>query len=324
LRKLIQSAPIALLAFDERGVITFEDGQALAGMGTTAAQHMGCSAADVYSDFPLMVENVRRALANEEFSSIVQFGEEILEYRFAPVRYKGATRPGFIAVATNITERFRLEKQILEISDREQARIGQDVHDGLCQQLIGAAFAANSLEQSLAAQGRAEAKQAQRISALLDEAITESRRVARGLYPLRLKTEGLAPALFELCRAMTERFGIECICQDTPEPVPCDITTATHLYRIAQEALNNAVKHSGARNIRMTLAAPADGIELKIQDDGKGIEHSAKPNSGMGLYIMDYRARSLGGELRIRSHNRGTLVSCHVPQLFSESRPNIN
>ena len=85
-------------------------------------------------------------------------------------------------------------------------------------------------------------------------------------------------------------------------------------YRIAQEALNNAVKHSGARNIWVTLAAPEVGIELKIQDDGKGIEHSAYPNSGMGLYIMDYRARSLGGELRLESApGKGTLLDVLVP-----------
>jgi PAS domain S-box-containing protein len=227
------------------------------------------------------------------------------------------------SVRRNMTERFRLEKQILEISDREQARIGQDVHDGLCQQLVGAAFAANSLEQNLAGQDSPEAKQAQRICALLDEAMTESRRVARGLYPLRLKTEGLGPALVELARTMTERFGFQCVCEQPPETVQCDLTTATHLYRIAQEALNNAMKHSGARNFSIRLSTREGALDLEIQDNGKGFDRSPRSCSGMGLHIMDYRARSLGGELRIQSDKQGTLISCHIPQLFSDSKPPI-
>jgi len=318
LRKIIQSAPIALLAFDSGGGITFEDGQALGAMGVKPAEHLGRSAADVYTDFPLMAENVRRALTAEEFSSIVQFGDNVLECRFAPVRYEGATTHGFIAVATNITERFRLERQILEISDREQARIGQDIHDGLCQQLVGAAFVANSLQQTLASQERAEASHARKICALLDDAMTESRRVARGLYPVRLKTEGLGPALVELSRIVTERFGIQCLCETNPAAMKCDTTTATHLYRIAQEAVNNAVKHSGARSISIRLTLSVESINLEVKDNGKGFEDTAERHAGMGLYIMDYRARSLGGDLRIGGDSGGTVVSCHVPQKCDE------
>src|SRR5262249_666595 len=146
LRTIINSAPIALLAFDASGVLTFEDGQALGAMGVKPAEHLGRPLAEVYGDFPLMQENLKRALAAEEFSLIVHFGDTVLDCRFTPLRYQEAGS-GFVAVATNITERFRLERQILEISDREQARIGQDVHDGLCQQLVGAAFVANGLQQ---------------------------------------------------------------------------------------------------------------------------------------------------------------------------------
>ncbi len=246
LRTIVSSAPIALLAADAKGTITFEDGQALTAMGVKPGEHVRQPAAEVYKDFPLMLENVRRALAGEEFSSVLEFASTVFECRYTPVSDKDRMPAGFIAVATDVTERFRLQREILEISDREQARIGQDIHDGLCQQLIGVAFNANSLEQGLAAQERPEAAMARKICARLDEAITESRRVCRGLYPIRLRTQGLVPALEELAVTTTERYQVHCRCEADHQQLHCDVTTATHLYRIAQEALNNALKHSGA------------------------------------------------------------------------------
>jgi PAS domain S-box-containing protein len=218
------------------------------------------------------------------------------------------------AQAAGAIARIRLERQILEISDREQARIGQDIHDGLCQQLIGMAFNVNSLEQSLAAQGRPESATARKISGLLDETITEARQVCRGLYPVRLKTEGLVPALEELAHTVTERFKRACDCELGTRRLLCDITTATHLYRIAQEAVNNAVKHSGGKHILIRLSTSDSGLELFVQDDGSGIKPSTGRASGMGLHIMDYRARTIGGTLEIRNTGKGTNVFCKVPQ----------
>jgi PAS domain S-box-containing protein len=235
LRTIVNSAPIVLLAADASGTITFEDGQALAAMGVKPGEHLRRPAAAVYNDFPLMLENVRRALAGEEFSSVLEFAATVFECRFTPVRDKDKHPAGFIAVATDVTERFRLQREILEISDREQARIGQDVHDGLCQQLIGVALKANSLEQSLNSQQRPEAAVAHKICGLLDEAITESRRVCRGLYPIRLRTEGLVPALEELAATTSERYPVQCRCEADTQRLHCDVTTATHLYRFIRE-----------------------------------------------------------------------------------------
>jgi signal transduction histidine kinase len=218
------------------------------------------------------------------------------------------------AQAAGAIARIRLERQILEISDREQARIGQDIHDGLCQQLIGMAFNANSLVQSLSSQTLPEAATARKICLLLDEAITEARRVCRGLYPVRLKTEGLVPALEELAHTVTERFNLSCECELGTRRLLCDITTATHLYRIAQEAVNNAVKHSGAHRIQLRLTASDGGLELLVHDDGSGIIASPGRAGGMGLHIMDYRARTIGGSLTIQNTGAGTSVMCRVPQ----------
>jgi PAS domain S-box-containing protein len=218
------------------------------------------------------------------------------------------------AQAAGAIARIRLERQILEISDREQARIGQDIHDGLCQQLIGLAFNANSLAQSLSSNSLPEAATARKICLLLDESITEARRVCRGLYPVRLKTEGLVPALEELAQTATERFNLCCECDLATRRLFCDVTTATHLYRIAQEAVNNAVKHSGAGHVGIRLSASEGNLELQVQDDGKGIKASPGRAGGMGLHIMDYRARSIGGSLDIHDTGNGTSVSCRVPQ----------
>jgi PAS domain S-box-containing protein len=213
----------------------------------------------------------------------------------------------------------RTQRQILEISDREQARIGQDLHDGLCQQLIGMGFTANSLEQALSREQRPEAAIARKLYALLDESITESRLVCRGLYPIRLSTQGLLPALEDLAATAHERYHIRCVCEADRRPLDCGLTTATHLYRIAQEAVNNAVKHSGARNVTIRLTGANGGLALSVKDDGKGMSRPAAPNSGsgsgMGLHIMEYRAHLLGGVLQLESGPGGTEVRCRLPRL---------
>ena len=222
---------------------------------------------------------------------------------------------GAIARIRAETDRSRLERQILEISDREQARLGQDIHDGLCQQLVSLAFDANSLQDDLVRQHRPEAAKAGRIAHYLDQAITETRLLSRGLFPIRLEAEGLVPALEELAKSTSERFQIVCRLA-SPQPVVVqNRVVATHLYRIAQEAVTNAVKHSRARKVSIRLRARAGQLELRVEDDGAGLS-AAQPDkgAGLGLHIMDYRARSMGGTLRVAPGSRGgTAVSCCVP-----------
>jgi PAS domain S-box-containing protein len=318
LRTIINSAPIALLAMDAQGTITFEDGQALKAMGAQPGEHVRRLAEDVYSDFPAIQENVRRALAGEECSSVLEFDSKVLECRYTPVRDQDQHPEGVIAVAIDVTERFRLQREILEISDREQARIGQDIHDGLCQQLIGLAICANSLQQSLRSPERTETETAGKICRLLDEAITEARGVCQGLYPIRLTTHGLPPALEELAAGIRERHGIHCQCEGLGDMIRCDVPTATHLYRIAQEAINNAVKYSGARNILIRINESEKGIVLEIKDDGTWRKPAPTRGSGMGMHIMNYRAQLIGGNFHCEGGENGTLVSCSIPRLFPQ------
>jgi PAS domain S-box-containing protein len=225
----------------------------------------------------------------------------------------------YVSVQQDITERKRaehLEHQILEISDREQARIGQDIHDGLCQQLVSLAFDANALQRDLAAQNRPEASTALRMADYLDQAITESRQLSRGLFPVRLGEVGLNPALQELADSTSARFKIQCRFAGKRPVAVKHAATATHLYRIAQEAVNNAVKHSRARIVCIRLRAQANQIELSVEDDGAGLSPAKrKKATGLGLHIMDYRARAVGGTFHIGPGPQGgTVVSCCVPR----------
>jgi signal transduction histidine kinase len=153
------------------------------------------------------------------------------------------------------------------------------------------------------------------IADYLDLAITEARQLSRGLFPVRLAREGLPPALEELAAVTRDRFKIRCCFASEGSVTVESGVTATHLYRIAQESVSNAVKHSRAGSVAIRLCARAGVLELSVTDDGVGLSAARrKEPSGMGLHIMDYRARSIGGTLQITpGRQRGTKVSCCVP-----------
>jgi PAS domain S-box-containing protein len=216
-------------------------------------------------------------------------------------------------IAEDITEQRKLEQQLLEISDREQARIGHDLHDGLCQFLVSTAFDCNRLQQSLILAKRAEAAEAAKLSALLDSAISQARQLARGLYPVQLEADGLASALEELAASVHSRLNIACALEYT-EPVAIrDNAVATHLYRIVQEAVNNSVRHAHPHHIWIRLMPASGKLDLCVSDDGGGLPANRR-GRGMGLHIMDYRTRAIGGTLQIGPRDGGgTTVFCSVP-----------
>jgi PAS domain S-box-containing protein len=220
-----------------------------------------------------------------------------------------------VGIAEDITNRRQLEREILEISDREQARMGQDLHDGLCQKLVSIAFDSNSLEQRLAGKSQPEADAARKMGDLLDEAISEARALSQGLFPVQLEANGLPRALQQLAAGINSRTKVNCRVDCLPFKFMPDNAVAVHLYRIAQEAVNNALKHSQASSILIQLKVAGGRIELKISDNGVGIPVPSRSTGGMGLHIMDYRAQTIGGSLQIeRAAGGGTLVSCSAPQ----------
>ena len=218
-----------------------------------------------------------------------------------------------VGIAEDITERKRLEKEILDISDRERHRIGQDIHDGLCQHLAGTAFAVTSLEQTLAAVHSSQVTEVRKIAQLMDQAITEARHIAQGLSPVELDPQGLMAALEQLAANVSRLFDVNCTfsCQ---RAVPVrDNAVAMELYRIAREGVNNAIKHGKPKHIWVALTSVNDRVNLTVEDDGVGIPEVREDGEGMGLHIMAYRARMIGGLLDIqRQAARGTIVTCSV------------
>lgn len=221
---------------------------------------------------------------------------------------------GTIVFAYDAAHRARLEREVLDISEREQRRIGQDLHDGLCQHLTGISLLGRKLQQGLALRSDPGAGEAGRLTELVQDGIEQTRRVTRGLHPVRDEPTGLMLALRELCANVTALGGPACRFE-CPDPVPVpDRTVATHLYRIAQEAVQNALRHAGAGAIAVRLVSDADLIALSVADDGVGLP-AHRPRRGMGLEIMDYRARSIGARLEVgRGEGGGTTVSCRMPR----------
>jgi signal transduction histidine kinase len=209
-----------------------------------------------------------------------------------------------------------LEKEILEISGREQMRIGQDLHDGLGQHLTGVTFLTRALENKLAALSLPEASAAAEIGRLVFEALSQTRNLARGIFPVELESSGLVQALIELATTVEKLFNISCRFEGDDGMVLHDRTLANHLFRLTQEAINNSVKHGKAKQVVIRLRRSADKAVLSIRDDGLGFPthaHGVKAN-GLGLRIMHYRAQKIGGSLEVQpAKDGGTIVSCTFP-----------
>lgn len=214
-------------------------------------------------------------------------------------------------------DRRELEDEVLRISGHEKARIGRDLHDSLGQKLTGAMYLFGAYRQRTGkAEPAAEADAAQ-IAATLKEAVSQVRRIARGLAPVALTEDGLADALRRLAEESGALFQKDIEFYAEREGRPKDVGTAEHLYLIAQEAVNNAVKHGGGSRIVMSLDYNERGGELTIEDNGRGFAADSKPDreGGNGLRIMRHRAEVFGGELAVVPGPAGGVrVTCRFPK----------
>ena len=223
-----------------------------------------------------------------------------------PLRVAGVMR--------DITERRRLEAEILRASEAERQRIGRDLHDSLGQALTGIGYLAEALREELNRHARPEADDLQKLGHLIEDAAAKSHAMARGMLLTDLNRGGLAAALQELALRTQELFGIPCRYEGPAEFAgPAEDATG-QLYRIAQEAATNAAKHAKAKDIEIRLAQTPAGLLLTVRDSGTGLASKKHKRAGLGLEIMKYRANQIGATLEIAStRNQGTTVSCRLP-----------
>jgi PAS domain S-box-containing protein len=230
---------------------------------------------------------------------------------------------GFIGAAYDVTpnklaeqERQSLEREIIHIANREQQRIGNDLHDGLGQDLTGIALMLRGVGAQLRKEGSAVCGDIEDVIALVNAAIESTRTLARGLSPVSAERGGLTAALEALAARATERYGIPVtFASAVSGPLPLDESAATHLYRIAQEALTNALRHSLATELCIRVTTTCTDLELSIEDNGRGFPRVAlERHDGLGLKIMRYRAQMLGGDLTLEAGaDGGARVRCCCP-----------
>jgi signal transduction histidine kinase len=224
--------------------------------------------------------------------------------------YREATKAQMDAL-----ERTRqLEQEIVRTSEREQMRIGQDLHDGVCQNLAAIDCATECLKADLEANGVVHADTARIIQKLLKETILDARNLARGIFPVHMDAEGLSTALSDLvCTTNQLRQGS--ITFEASDNIQIkDPATAMHLYRIMQEALSNAMRHANAANVAVRLVRNGYSLTITVLDDGCGFSSPDPSSEGMGLRTMRYRANLIGAKLTVDTRpSGGTLVSCTIP-----------
>jgi len=243
---------------------------------------------------------------------VTQFANlnEMLEYR---VRERTAELSAANKQLKNeIRRRKGLEGEILEISDREQQRLGQELHDGLCQHLTAVAFMARSVALRLKNHRVVDAGDIEKIAQLVNDAATDTRNLSRALHRIDVDAAGLVEALQDLVDR--EIWRIPCRLEFKPSFRIQNDIVAGELYRIAREAVINANKHAQAREIVIKLERSRQGMVMRVIDDGVGFPAEPKLKHGLGFHIMKYRAQMIGGRLEIDSPKRGgTCVACYLP-----------
>jgi len=255
------------------------------------------------------IDITERKQAEEHITKYRHHLEELVQTRTAELTQANEK------LLQEIEERRRLEKEILEISERERRRLGQELHDSLGQQLTGVSFLARVVEKKLAARSAEEAPDVAEITKLVKQAIDLARNLAYGMHPVGLEEGGIGPSLQELAGRMEKLFHIRCTFKHDKRIEIDDPSVAVHIYRITQETITNAIKHGKAKNIQVELASKRDEFILTVENDGLDFpEEFEARGTGMGLQIMDHRADIIGASLDIhKAAKGGTIVTCSFP-----------
>jgi signal transduction histidine kinase len=237
-------------------------------------------------------------------------GGRTLECYGAPVASNDGKSYGRVWYFRDVTERRRTYRQVLEAGERERQRIGQDLHDDLCQHLAGITCMGRVLHQRLLARQPVEPNSAADLVELVEQAVRRARDIARGLQPLQLDSDGLAVSLQDLAASIEQMFQIRCHVSCDGPIVNDDPNGLIHLYRITQEAISNAIRHGKAKNVYVDVVHVGERLILSIEDDGLGID-AANARAGLGMRSMRHRARLIGATLSIEhGDGGGTVVTC--------------
>ncbi len=316
-RALLSAIPDIIFRMDEKGLLLdFHIGKGYSPwvkleekVGKPIAQVFPPDAAE---QTLACIEEAMRTQEAQRLEFRVPAGQEIYVFES---RIVAGGEHEVLAIIRDVTELKRLENEILDISNREQTRLGQDLHDGLGQHLTGISFLSRGLYQKLESKAIAEARDALEITELVKQAIQQIRGLARGLLPMVVEEEGLESALFELASTTSRMYRVACdfTCETPLEPL--NASWANHVYRIAQEAVNNAAKHANPAHIGITLKKNETGLILIVDDDGTGFPEGWERRGGMGLRIMRYRASMIGAKLVFQRDADHTRMICAIQPL---------
>jgi len=307
LQMVVANAPVLLLLTDVDGVIQFADGRALASLGSTGEQLVGRSILDICHDSQVMSQIIQAALAGQDSLTSCEVAGRVLNMRMSPLTDGKGNVTGLVGVATDITARRQAEKdleaarlKLLVIREEEQKRVARELHDSVGQQIV-------AMKLSFASAGLT--RQAQQCA----ELIQEVRHLCYGLYPPSLEALGLVSALHKLGRAWEPSVRLVLEYPSELEDLRFAPEKEIAVFRIAQEAVSNAIRHGKAETINISLARPDGQITMTVIDDGCGFETAEQEGSGLGLQAMVDRIRSVGGTLDISSKPGRTAISIGVP-----------
>ena len=322
LRVIVDTAVDGIMTIDEQGIVETINPAAERIFGYTASEVVGHNVSMLmpepyHSEHDGYLAHYRRTGERR----IIGIGREVRGRRKdgtefpmelgVSVAHLGKRRI-FTGLIRDITQRKHLEQEILEISDHEQQRIGSDLHDDLCQRLAGIRFSCDALRSSLSKiPPEGVADRVEKIGTMVSEAIDRTRTLARGLSPVALESNGLVSALEELTNGVRGLFGVDYTFETKGKIAVTDPMVAIHLYRITQEAINNALKHGHASNLLVSLKKIGDKASLTIEDNGAGFSIDGAQSNGMGLRTIAYRAGMIGADLQVKSKpGRGTQIIC--------------
>ncbi len=263
-----------------------------------------------WPDFRAALQS-REMFRGELFLQHRQHGRRIADGNFRPVVDAQGTATHWAVILHDLTMRRKLEQELLENSECERRRFGQDLHDGIGQRLTAIELFSHALLTEVQRQAPGLAKPFSELGRELRETIRQTRALSHGLSPVATEAEGLMEALRELAKSTRSLTKIDCRFEGNPPVLVADANAATHLYRIAQEAVNNALKHGHPTRIRLSLTRQGDQVKLKVSDNGEGITKSLESVDGMGVRVMQYRAGLIGAKLQITSRpHKGVTISC--------------